>query len=208
MHISQRCGCQYRETLPDPSVSSIDRIEIQVLPLTYLFIASLYQQLEALLDQVEEISVDSKLDALITFARNFFDTERKTFLCICCSYVKTIQYLGTSLEILKKPTYLLTGSLEQSELKAALESFQKNGGILLATDISLKGVSFEFVEECVSYDLPLNALTLYLRWTRFNRISRKTDFRMSVLKDDSKALPWEENLLKVIENSISSEDLF
>lgn len=171
-------------------------------PNEFLF---LYQKLEALLDQVEEIHIDSKLDALISYTRKFFDIGNKTHLCIWCSFANTLQYLESSLESLEEPIYSLSGSLEPSELKNRLESFQNNGGILITTDVSSKGLTFEYVDECINYDLPLNAKILYLRWTRFHRISRKKDFSMSFIKDESKALPWEEELVKTLEDSISSE---
>ena len=57
----------------------------------------------------------------------------------------------------------------------------------------------------INYDLPLNTNMFEQRWGRFLRLGRKGEFRMIVLRDQAKALSWEEELLKTLEDYLSSE---
>jgi len=171
---------------------------------------TLYQKLEMLLDQVEEISADSKLDALINRLRLYldFEVEGNPYFCICSSFANTIRYLSSSLSTQDVETKIsaLTAALEPSYRRDILQEFREKGGILIATDIALEGAALEYVDECISYDLPLNPNVFEQRWVRFLRVGRKSEFRMVILKDQSKALPWEEELSKVLENTMACNE--
>lgn len=80
------------------------------------------------------------------------------------------------------------------------------GKIHVAAVIALEGAALEYVDECISYDLPLNPNVFEQRWVRFLRVGRKSEFRMVILKDQSKALPWEEELSKVLENTMACNE--
>jgi len=159
----------------------------------------LYNQLESLLDQMEDVSVDSKLEAVISYARNFYEDKNRTHLCIWCSFANTVQYLSSSLQELGQPVWSITGSLKAVERMDSIESFREEGGILITTDVAPEGVTLEYVDECINYDLPTNPQAFQQRWGRFIRLGRKSEFRMIVIRDGSKALQWEEALLKILE---------
>jgi len=159
----------------------------------------LYNQLESLLDQMEDVSVDSKLEAVISYARKFYEDKNRTHLCIWCSFANTVQYLSSSLQELGQPVWSITGSLKAVERMDSIESFREEGGILITTDVAPEGVTLEYVDECINYDLPTNPQAFEQRWGRFIRLGRKSEFRMIVIRDESKALQWEEALLKILE---------
>lgn len=159
----------------------------------------LYNQLESLLDQMEDVSVDSKLEAVISYARKFYEDKNRAHLCIWCSFANTVQYLSSSLQELGQPVWSITGSLKAVERMDSIESFREEGGILITTDVASEGVTLEYVDECINYDLPTNPQAFEQRWGRFIRLGRKSEFRMIVLRDESKALQWEEVLLRILE---------
>jgi len=171
---------------------------------------TLYQKLELLLGQVEEISADSKLDALIKRLRLYldFEVEGNPYFCICSSFANTIQYLSSSLRTQDVETkiYALTGSLEPTYRRDLMQEFQEKGGILIATNPALGGAVLGYVDECINYDLPLNPDVFEQRWGRFLRVRRKSEFRMVILKDQSKALPWEKEFLKTLEDTMSVDE--
>lgn len=159
-------------------------------------ILAFYQKLELLLDKIEEIPTDSKLDILIAHLKERSQNIDKTYICIWSSFIDTVRYLSSSLQDLGVPVYSLTNTMEAIERKDKIEGFRKVGGVLNATDIALEGISLEYVDECINFDLPLNKLEFEQRWGRFLRMGRKGGFRMYILKDKSQSLPWEDNLSK------------
>jgi superfamily II DNA/RNA helicase len=102
--------------------------------------------------------------------------------------------------------YILTGSLNVDERANNLNLFRQNGGILISTDALLEGVSLEFVDESINYDLPIDPTKLEQRWGRFLRIGRKSEFRMVFMRDKSKSLIWEEKLFDKLKDTISSSN--
>ncbi len=166
----------------------------------------LYQKLEALLDSIEEIETDSKLDSLLSYLRSSLASKGSPYLCIWTSFRNTAEYLMSSLEDLNIAAYVLTGSLNMDERRTRLNLFRDGGGILISTDAMLEGVALQFVDEALNYDVPVNQIKLEQRWSRFLRIGRKTEFRMVFMRDRSGALTWEKDLLNKIERSMSSEE--
>jgi len=171
---------------------------------------TLYQKLEKLLSQVEEISTDSKFDALVTRLRSYldFDVEDNPMICICSSLTNTAQYLSSCLRSqgIKVEVHTLTGSLTQTVREGAIRAFRGQGGIIIATDLALEGITLESVDECINYDIPSNPNIFEQRWVRFLRAGRQTDFKMDVLLDRSKVFPWENDILKIIDTYVEPEE--
>jgi len=159
----------------------------------------LYNGADSLLDRIEEIQTDSKMNGLVRYLNGKFKEKRNSHVCIWTSFINTMDYLASSLQELEEtPIYRLTGALSKIERESQFQLYRASGGILITTDVSLEGISLEFVEECINYDLPMNPLLFEQRWGRFLRLGRKDNFRMLSLKDESKSLKWEESLLKRI----------
>ncbi len=164
---------------------------------------TLYRKLEELLSQVEEISTDSKFDSMFTHLRQYLDskTEGKPYLCIFSYLTNTVRYLNSGLRAqdIEVDIYTLTASLGQNSQEEAIRTFREQGGVLIATDPVLKGISLEYVDECINYDLPTNPDLFKVRWARFMRTGQQTGFKMDVLVDRSKVFPWEDYILKIVE---------
>jgi hypothetical protein len=163
----------------------------------------LYLLLDSLLNQIEEMATDSKLDALVSHISESVPMENVPYLCIWCSFISTVDYLDSSLHDLCRRVYSLTSTLDLSYRKDSLEAFRKEGGILILTDASSEGVVLSHVQECINYDLPLNISGLEQRLGRFLRIDRKADFRMVLMNDQNNTLSWEEKILGAIGEQIS-----
>lgn len=165
----------------------------------------LYQKLEGLVDRLDEIQIDSKLNGLVSYLKGSYVAKVSPYLCIWTSFRSTAEYLMSSLEDLRIPLYLLTGSLNIDERKMQLDSFRSGGGILISTDAMLEGVALPYVDEALNYDVPVNPLKLEQRWGRFLRIGRKTNLKMVFMRDKSGSLTWEEDLLRKMERKIKFE---
>lgn len=165
-----------------------------------------YRKLESLLDQIENIPADPKLDALVRYIRESWEAKDRCYLCIVSSFMNTVQYINSNIQDIGIPVYSLTSSLQIAERMDTIEAFETNGGLLIATDAGLEGVGLQNVDECINYDLPLNMQMLEQRWHRFIRFGRKSKFTMIFLRDQSEALPWEEDLFKALKDKVSSKE--
>lgn len=197
------------ETAQQELVRGIDEVEaleeipegITVQPEKFL---TSYQKLEELINRLEEIQTDSKLNCLLSYVKESIQDKRKKYLCVWTSFRNTAEYLYSSIQDFDIPVYILTGSLNVDERANNLNLFRQNGGILISTDALLEGVALEFVDESINYDLPINSIKLEQRWGRFLRIGRKVEFRMVFMKDKAKSLFWEEKLFETLENAMKA----
>jgi len=162
------------------------------------------------LSQVEEISSDSKLDALLNHLQQYLDsnTNNNPYFCICSSFANTVQYISSSLRAqgIEAEIYTLTGSLSQSSRDDIIQRYRESGGVLIATDAALKGVALSSVNECLNYDLPSNFNVFERKWERFLLSERQTDFKMNILVDRSNILSWEEEVLKIADKYIEPQN--
>ena len=160
----------------------------------------LLQQIESLLYSIDDLPVDSKLTALILKIENLFKKRKNTHICVISSFLNTINYLNENLYEFEKPVWAITGDIKPDDSFKIIKSFQDEGGILLITDTSLKGLTFEFVQEGINYDLPTNKNIFDIRWGRFARFGRKTEFNMIAFIDQKNALDYEITILEKLKN--------
>lgn len=154
-----------------------------------------YNKLESLLDEIEELSEDSKLDTLLVYLNERI--KDGACLCIWTSFATTAEYLHSNIQMVaERRVQCVTGGLDADERRNRLAAFQQDGGILILTDSAAEGVALDYVDECVNYDLPMRPAALEQRWGRFLRIARKRSFKMTTLVDRSGASTWEEQVLK------------
>jgi len=154
-----------------------------------------YSKLESLLDGIEELCEDSKLDTLLVYLNDRI--KDGACLCIWTSFATTAEYLHSNIQMVaERRVQCVTGGLDADERRNRLAAFQQDGGILILTDSAAEGVALDCVDECVNYDLPMRPAVLEQRWGRFLRIARKRSFKMTTLVDRSGASTWEEQVLK------------
>lgn len=165
----------------------------------------LNRELENLVDVIDEISADSKLDALSSYLGNRWRENKRAHMCVWTSFVSTVQYVASSLEDLEMPLFVLTSAVDWDIRRQRVDDYSKKGGILITTDVAADeitgGIALGFVDECVNFDLPESRDKFEQRWGRFLRISRTTGFDMVFLRDTSKSLAWEEVVFRLIGRS-------
>jgi len=153
-----------------------------------------FHAVEDLLDSIDDITVDSKIEALIRHLGEVPDIGDR-HLCIWTSFHATANYLNASLSTFGLPVFCITGAIDTFARSEILNDFQRSKGLLIVTDVGLEGEDLHFVAECINYDLPMSHLQSEQRWGRFLRYGRQTPFRMTVLKDDGDGFDWEHRLL-------------
>jgi len=167
----------------------------------------LYEKLQAVLDQIDDISSDTKMQALVSYLRSQTRTTERRYTCILCAFLSTATYLVSSIESIGKSAYWVTGAVPFAERAQRLEGFRTAGGILVGTDSVLEGIDLQYVDECVNFDLPTTSQRLEQRWTRFMRFGRTKELRMVFLRDESGKFGWEEELWKRLMNLVKEEEV-
>lgn len=165
-------------------------------PSTGDFLA-LFNELEQLLDVLDEVSSDTKLDCLIRHLNETYGSAALPFVCISTSFSQTARYLCSSLEQRSISAHCITGETVAEQQYQVAQAFREKGGMLIVTDV-VSGMAMEFVDECINYDLPLNQMGLEQRRGMFDRLGRTRPFRMTILRDESRTLVEVEDMVDTI----------
>jgi hypothetical protein len=155
-------------------------------------ISALFSELENLLARLDDLPVDSKLDALQSFLGSRIRQPGECFLCVWSSYASTAQYVCSNLQRQGMSVHAVTGSMAPADRAETVDSYRRNGGILVLTDAAAGGLDLRFVEDSVNYDLPSSRAGIEHRRGRFARIGRSDPLAVVFLRDDSRCVRWEE----------------
>jgi superfamily II DNA or RNA helicase len=153
--------------------------------------------LEPLLGAVEELRGDSKLDCFGQLVRGLLGS-RIRHVVVFCEYRTTMEYIAAGVEGLGAAVYQFHGGLRSEQRSELFNVFTSQGGILITTSAS-EGVSLNFVEAVVHYDLPFSGVAFAAREGRYHRYGRRQPCTVYFLKDETDALPVEELLHRVVQ---------
>jgi superfamily II DNA or RNA helicase len=144
-------------------------------------------RITALIETLEDVSTDSKLDSLISLLdRLGLSSSSDRRVCIFTSYVATATYLESALCEHHSHVASVTGSLSYAEREQAVADFAQNGGILIAT--LAMSIPIPEVAAVIFYDLPMNPATLDARIGQFIRVGRSGPVHVYSFADESQTL--------------------
>lgn len=150
-----------------------------------------------LLRALEDVHEDGKLAALqVLIARLISRTESRR-ICILTMYQSTAEYLRYG-DIVDAciPCHVLTGSLDGESRDRVISEYHKNGGVLIGTDASTRGLSIASPTDVIHYDLPPSARSMLARRSLY--ASSPADVAVEhAFRDESQILPIETELLKL-----------
>jgi hypothetical protein len=155
-------------------------------------ILALFSELENLLARLDDLPVDSKLDALRSFLGSRIRQPSENFLCVWSSYASTAQYVCSNLQRRGMTVHAVTGGMTPAGRAETVDSYRRSGGILVLTDAAASGLDLRFVQDSVNYDLPSSRVGLEQRRGRFARIGRSDPLAVVFLRDESRCVRWEE----------------
>jgi hypothetical protein len=150
--------------------------------------------LEQLLDHLEQVSEDAKLQALITHltSRRQAGQGRPVRCCVFLSYKDTVPYLQTSLREAGFDAEGLTSSADNP--MQVVERFNRGEeGVLVASPWLLLGLQLDGPMDILHYDLPKSRQELYVRCTRFPSRAQRP-LVMWAFRDVSQAIPEEDEI--------------
>ncbi len=129
------------------------------------------------------------------------------YVVVFCEYRTTQEYLAAAVERLDFPDYQLHGGMDAARRSEVLDTFITEGGLLITTSAS-EGVSLNFVEAVIHYDLPLSPAAFAQREGRYHRYGRRQPCTVYFLDDETRALPLEGLLLRMAQKvNLVSDDL-
>lgn len=161
-----------------------------------------------LLEMLEEVDTDSKLESLHALLERIgLSSSSDRRACVFTSYVDTATYLESALSEQYPNVVAITGALSFAEREQAVVHFAQSGGILIST--SAMATRIPEVAAVIFYDLPLNPATLDARIGQFLRVGRSGPVRVYAFTDESDTLGIERLQRKAIEikQALGSDEL-
>jgi superfamily II DNA or RNA helicase len=154
-------------------------LEALALPTTPEGLKKEIDILKALVKFSEEITRDSKGEALIKFIQGILQKEPKEKILIFTEYRDTLDYI---VGILREQGYhplVIHGGMEMGARREAEEHFRSPAfNILVATDAAGEGINLQFCHIMINYDLPWNPNRIDQRIGRLHRYGQKRDVKV------------------------------
>lgn len=152
--------------------------------------------IENLIERLDRIPSDTKLEALITLMDRLASRDPTSRVCIFASLVATASYLYSSLKDATQDVYLLVRAMPYEEREHGLQRFAEAGGVLVLSSAGLTGLHLTHIDVGISYDLP-NPTEMERRWAQIDRPDRTSPCIMYAFRDESGMLPFEEKALQL-----------
>ena len=153
--------------------------------------------LDGLLERLEQVASDEKLQALIRFLTTHPHAggNGPAKACVFSSYADTVAYLRSALEDAGLKVKAISGGTPFARRNEAIDEFNRSGGILVASSPSLMGIELEGPADLIHYDLPRDERELLIRATRV-RVPNSAPINMWVPRDESGSISDEDELLR------------
>ena len=171
--------------------------------------------LEGLLEQVEQLRTDSRLDCFQRLVEELVQSGVKHVVAFC-EYRATLDYLAAAIERLDFADFGLHSGMADVQRRETSAQFEADGGLLITTGAASEGLSLNFVEAAIHYDLPMSPDGFAQREGRYHRFGRNLPCTVYFFEDEIGALPLEGLLMHMMrkhelvkdELNLTPDDLF
>jgi SNF2 family DNA or RNA helicase len=134
--------------------------------------ASEKEQLREIKDVAESISTTTKQERLQSVVETIHDQLETTRVVVFTQFRSTQDEIAASARELNQPVHLVNGDFSSNEKDAVVADFEREGGVLVATDSISEGRNMQFCNVIVNYDLPWNPMKVEQRIGRIDRIGQ------------------------------------
>jgi superfamily II DNA/RNA helicase len=124
--------------------------------------------LDALLDRISSIDVDSKARRLGEFVDGILAEDPEEKVLVFTEYTDTLEYLRDEV-FAEQNVAQIHGGMSQVDRREAVEFFREEANVMLATDAAREGINLQFAHIMVNYDLPWNPIRIDQRMGRLHR---------------------------------------
>ena len=155
------------------------------------------EALEELLQRIEQLRVDSRLECFKGLVEEIVGAGARHVVTFC-EYRSTLGYLAAAVEQLGGAEFGLHGGMTDERRREAVSRFEAEGGLLITTAAASEGLSLNFVEAAIHYDLPMSPTAFAQREGRYHRYGRNLPCTVYFFEDETGALPLEDLLLRMV----------
>jgi hypothetical protein len=155
-------------------------------------------EVEALLEGVESLGSDSRLEAFSTLLDDLVRDNVRHGV-VFCEYRTTLDYLAAAVERSDFVDFSIHGAMTAAQRDSTVREFESDGGLLITTAAASKAFSLNFVEAAIHFDLPFNPASFAEREGRYHRYGRSAPCTAYLFEDTSGALGIENLLLKMVQ---------
>lgn len=155
-----------------------------------------FEALVSLLDSVEGLSTDSKLDCLKALLVELSQSGSRHAV-LFCDYQATLNYLRSAVQDLGLANFVIHAGMTAEARTNAFARFTEDGGFLIATTAASQLLSMSFVDAVIHYDLPFSSRAFAERVGRYRRYGSSIACTAYCLVDETQSLPIEAIQLKI-----------
>ena len=131
------------------------------------------RRIEEILEGIENLERDSKLEALVNKLSSLFSGDQSCLVCVTTAYLETANYLESALTEGNMAVFAISGGMRYEERVEQSHLYCSDGGILVATDAALEGPNLCETDYLVHYDAPADDTVEAMRLARVWRVGRK-----------------------------------
>lgn len=130
------------------------------------------EELREIKNIADRISTTTKQRRLRSVVETIHDRLDTTRVIVFTQFRPTQDEIAESVRELNQPVHVVNGDLSSREKDAVVRDFEREGGVLVATDSISEGRNMQFCNVLVNYDLPWNPMKVEQRIGRIDRIGQ------------------------------------
>lgn len=130
------------------------------------------REIEEIAKRVSHTTKQRRLREIVESIHERLDTTR---VVVFTQFRPTQDEIAASVRKLDQPVHIVNGDLGSREKDAVVSEFERDGGVLIATDSISEGRNMQFCNVMVNYDLPWNPMKVEQRIGRIDRIGQERE---------------------------------
>lgn len=133
------------------------------------------EQLRDIKSAAERISTTTKQQRLRDIVETVHEHQEMSRLVVFTQFRPTQQEVTESIKELDQTVHTVNGDFSSAEKESVVADFEREGGVLVATDSISEGRNLQFCNVMVNYDLPWNPMKVEQRIGRIDRIGQERE---------------------------------
>jgi SNF2 family DNA or RNA helicase len=126
-------------------------------------------KIQSIVEDIDETTKQRRLANIVETVQNQLDTAR---LVVFTQFRPTQDAIADRVEELDLPAHIVNGDLSSKAKERKVADFEREGGVMVATDSISEGRNMQFCNVLVNYDLPWNPMKVEQRIGRVDRIGQ------------------------------------
>ena len=139
------------------------------------------EQLRDIKAAAEQISTTTKQQRLQDIVETVHEHQDMSRLVVFTQFRPTQKEVTESIKELDQTVHTVNGDFSSAEKESVVADFEREGGVLVATDSISEGRNLQFCNVMVNYDLPWNPMKVEQRIGRIDRIGQEREVHVFYL---------------------------